>query len=302
MQASRSAFLRVFTVIVGVGCFGCGNNGESPSSQDPSDEDPRMIASGGICEDPSWSPDGSKIVHQIHLSDPGGWSLRVADANNGEEILLVPLWIHDPSWSPDGSQIAFHWSNGEGMQIWVMPVEGGEATQITDFDRGGFSPCWSPDGTKLAYERGGSYGWHDIHTISSSGSNDVRITNSPSAADVSPAWSPDGSKIAFQSDRSGNTDIWVVSALGGVPQQLTTHPDRDEHPSWMPDGERIVFKSDRQETGHGLYIVNASGGEPSLLVSGIFGHPEVSPDGTEVVYMRSHAVWIEGLDGHLLLH
>ena len=58
-------------------------------------------------------------------------------------------------------------------------------------------------------------------------------------------WSPDGTRIAYTSDRSGNYDLWVIPAAGGVSTQLTNEPARDIGPSWSPDGRQIAFTSDR---------------------------------------------------------
>ena len=45
------------------------------------------------------------------------------------------------------------------------------------------------------------------------GSNLRRLTNNE-ALDGDPRWSPDSRQILFDSDRSGNSDIFVMNALG----------------------------------------------------------------------------------------
>lgn len=62
--------------------------------------------------------------------------------------------------------------------------------------------------------------------------------------DVNPTWSPNGSLIAFVSARSGNSDIWVVSADGSNLKNLTPNtPSNDYIPVWSPDGTKIAFNS-----------------------------------------------------------
>jgi Tol biopolymer transport system component len=60
-----------------------------------------------------------------------------------------------------------------------------------------------------------------------------------------PSWSPLGGLIAFTSDRGGNTDIWVIPAAGGTPEQQTTHPGPDWDSTWSPDGSQVAFTSTR---------------------------------------------------------
>jgi Tol biopolymer transport system component len=46
-------------------------------------------------------------------------------------------------------------------------------------------------------------------------------------------WSPDGTKIAFESNRSGNTDIWVMNAADGSGQRpLIDELVADGAPDW----------------------------------------------------------------------
>src|SRR6516162_3583444 len=57
-------------------------------------------------------------------------------------------------------------------------------------------------------------------------------------------WSPDGKQIAFVSNISGRNNIWLVSASGGWPTQLTISEQRQVSPAWSPDGNWIAYASD----------------------------------------------------------
>ena len=57
-------------------------------------------------------------------------------------------------------------------------------------------------------------------------------------------WSPDGKTIAFISNISGRNNIWLVSAEGGWPTQLTVSDQRQASPVWSPDGKWIAYQSD----------------------------------------------------------
>jgi dipeptidyl aminopeptidase/acylaminoacyl peptidase len=65
-----------------------------------------------------------------------------------------------PVLSPDGTRLAFvraGESNADddedaGTQIWILPLDGGEARQVTRLENGADRPRWSPDGRALVVE------------------------------------------------------------------------------------------------------------------------------------------------------
>ncbi len=54
-------------------------------------------------------------------------------------------------WSPDSKLLAFSRNVKGKPQIFVMPVGGGEAFQLTDAQYGAFNPNWSKDGLKISF-------------------------------------------------------------------------------------------------------------------------------------------------------
>ncbi|MEF8780532.1 MAG: S9 family peptidase [Haloferacaceae archaeon] len=60
----------------------------------------------------------------------------------------------EPRWSPSGDRLAFTSTRGaddDRQQLWVLPVEGGEARQVTDVVGGVRGITWSPDGSRIAF-------------------------------------------------------------------------------------------------------------------------------------------------------
>ena len=59
-----------------------------------------------------------------------------------------------------------------------------------------------------------------------------------------PSWSPDGKTVVFVSNISGRNNLWLMSAEGGWPTQLTVSDQRQMAPAWSPDGKWIAYMSD----------------------------------------------------------
>ena len=66
-------------------------------------------------------------------------------------MTTAPGTNNHPRWSPDGKSIAFVSSRGGSAQVWLLPVEGGEARQLTKLPIDVSGPIWSPRGDKIAF-------------------------------------------------------------------------------------------------------------------------------------------------------
>lgn len=103
------------------------------------------------------------------------------------------------------------------------------------------------------------------------------------------SWSPDGKQIAFVTNISGRNNIWLVSAEGGWPSQLTISDQRQIDPAWSPDGKWIAFDSDHDgDEQWDLFLVSPKSGEIMNLTNtpdtAEEGHAW-SPDSRYLAYM-----------------
>jgi hypothetical protein len=82
-----------------------------------------------------------------------------------------------------------------------------------------------------------------------------------------PHYSPDGLKIAFGSNRSGTRELWIATADGADPVQLTHFGGPQLGPAtWSPDGRRLVFHA-RTDAQADLYSIASTGGAPTRLTN-----------------------------------
>ena len=129
------------------------------------------------------------------------------------------------------------------------------------------------------------------------------VVYSPWARSWDPSWSPDGTMMVFTSDKSGNSDIWIMDADGRNLIQITTHPNTDWDPAWSPDGNKIAFGHDRDGNGEvfNIWVVDVDGTNLTQLTFGDVGSgtcPAWSPDGTKIAY---DGIWVMNADGTNLI-
>lgn len=99
--------------------------------------------------DPSWSPDGSKIVLWSY-----GYGIASVAASGGQPTSIYmnfPMVAYGtkPTWSPDGSNLAFTVRSGSSpAAIWTVHTDGSGARSLIP---GGYDAAWSPSGGRIAF-------------------------------------------------------------------------------------------------------------------------------------------------------
>ena len=236
---------------------------------------------------PDWSPNGRSVVYASYRHD--AIELRLLDLERGTDISLVSNGAVnvEPRWSPDGSRIAFVSTAFKGRwHIFVLDLRDGRAagppTRITtDTDSGlpryyysvfdhFLSPTWSPDGRELILVSNAGRIW---------GSGGFwRMDARPNAVPRSiwyeettwkarPDWAPDGKRVVYSSyhGRQWN-QLFLMTAEGGDPFQLTYGDFDNTNPRWSRDGRRIAFVSNR--TGNTtLHVITVPGGATEQVIA-----------------------------------
>ena len=269
---------------------------------------------------PQFSPDGKEIAY-AWVSQKGDLpDIYVKLVKDGTPVRLIPAQERVghilPAWSPDGryiacvrferipdpkpepneslaEQIKKRMATHPAAAVYMAPAIGGEEKKL--FAVGELSDLrWSPDGKWfLTAERSAPGEPFVLYRVSVDGSGRRPLTSPPLNynGDTLPAFSPDGKLIAFSRNyTSGASDVFVMSARGGVPRRLTHDGEHIGGIAFSQNGHDVIFSSAR---GGGerraLWRVPVGGTIPRQLPFGgdDAESPTVPPAGNYLVYVKS---------------
>jgi Tol biopolymer transport system component len=111
------------------------------------DMDERTIKNIGSGFDPSFSPDGKKIVYGKLVGDNS--FIYVKDLQTGFDGPIThgdDAWDWMPCWSPGSDEIAFASLRGGDWNIYKIDEDGNNMIQLTISKGTEWDPCWAPGG------------------------------------------------------------------------------------------------------------------------------------------------------------
>jgi len=218
---------------------------------------------------------------------------------NPRQMTAEKMWtlkrLGDPSITPDGAQAivpvtTYDVAENKGLtDLWLLPVAGGAARQLTSDKASDTQPAVSPDGKWITFvSRRGDDTESQIYVIAVDGGEARRVTNLPTGASV-PQWFPDSARIAFVSDVWPDLVRWEDQAARKKERESTKMSAR----VWTRS-PISYFDHYLDDTEPHLFSIGIDGGEPAAItrMSGYhlskqdvdsFSY-DISPDGLEVAF------------------
>jgi eukaryotic-like serine/threonine-protein kinase len=254
----------------------------------------------------SYSKDGKHLVF-VSYPDNELWYGN-SDGSSFGQLTFPPMQnVQMPHISPDGSQIAFSADiPGKPRQIYVIPVEGGDAEAITSGSSGGVDPFWSPSGDSLLYGPTDAQNTtNEPNALQIVNLKTRAVTAIPNSSGLfSPKWSPDGSHL-------------VAITRGAIPRlklyDMNLHTWQNltgeflfEYPEWTPDSRCVVFNA---QTGGAVWqervcladrkmqpIANMSASGRLVEAVGSWQWTSLAPDGSILALRDTSTEEIYALD------
>ena len=212
---------------------------------------------------------GDKHERRNHL-----WLVPTDGSRPARQITFGERGETSPQWRPDGQAISFiaargaaNGDDGPRPQVWLLPLDGGEAQQLTNQREGVNLHVWSPDGSKLAmlltdslltaddqkrkrrddpkvFEADGRFA--NIWVFDVAAKKATKVTEGEFTVRGAPSWSPDGSRLAFQAApttliRDARADVYVVDVATRRLEKITPASEASSAPIWSPDGRTIAY-------------------------------------------------------------
>ena len=280
----------------------------------------------GRVSDPQISPDGKTVVFVV------SWYSKETNAGDSD-IYMVPMKglpkggspirltntegrDSQPRFSPDGRFIAFTSSRSGKSQIWLLPLEGGEARQLTRLSTGASNPQWLPDGKDIIFR---SRVYPDCAGDPANAERLAEDSDNPVQARIITElmyrhWD------SWLDDRRSH--VFRVSVEGGDPEDLTAGP-HDVPTIALGSGSDIAVSPDGKElcivmnidpnlawsTNNDLFIVPLDGarvhtGDLKFLTNNPANdnHPVYSPNGRYLAYRAMSRPGFEADQYRLMLY
>ncbi len=256
------------------------------------------------------SPDGTVVAFTVRTTDmeanrgrldiylaavDGSWTRRMTTdpANDGQ-----------PRWSSDGTGLYFVSSRSGSPQVWRLPMDGGEAVQVTDMPLGVDALEVSPAGGALVFSMAVIPGKTPAETKEILAAREA----APSTGMVYDrlfvrhwdTWG-DGTRNHLFVYRPG--DGSVVDLMRDMDADCPTKPfGGSEDYTIAPDGDTVVFSAKdagREEawsTNYDLFVVPTDGSQgPRAITTNPAwdAQPALSPDGSTLAYLAMRRAGFE---------
>ncbi len=242
------------------------------------------------------SPDGGQIVYERRDQSGGPANIHVISSLGGISRKVAERGM-SPRWSPDGKRIGLlrvgtgvvHGSESSDFEVWSVTPDGrDERRELIDtvgmrWSR--ISYAWSPDAGSLAWLRTFPEGNQEIFIRDLATEDERQLTSD--GKNIDEVFWLSNDQIVFSSNRTGNTNLWLIPSSGGEPVQLTKGSGPDLSIKASSDGQTLLYL---QQQPVGNIWVSGLDGTGLRQVTFDERHridPSFSPDGKRLAYVMA---------------
>ncbi len=243
--------------------------------------------------DPQVSPNGRQVVYVRNfkdiMTDKNRSNLWTIDASGTNHRPLTTGMENDrsPRWSPDGNKLLYVSAKENSSQLYLRWMDTGVEARLSNLPNSPSGIQWSPDGKWIAF------------TMFVAGKSPalVQLPAKPKGAkwNAPPKYIE---KMKFKADGSsnilpdGNRHVFILSAEGGTPRQITKGANNYGNIAWSPDGKSIVASANLQRlwqyapSDSEVHEIDIATGALKTLTSRIGPDNAVgySPNGKKIAY------------------
>ncbi|UCE41783.1 MAG: protein kinase [Candidatus Aminicenantes bacterium] len=201
---------------------------------------------------------GNQLLYAQEIQYSNIWLASIVETGEAESVKVKQITTGTffdscPNISPDGKLVAFTRGVGKKHNVYVMPITGGTAQQISFLDSFNFYPSWSPDGIEIAFisAKGGKA---RVWKVNARGGAPHQFQNTiASANSYQVSWAP-GSNILYQT--TGNQNFHMLNPKTGkeIPLWIDESVSSVHNAHYSPDGKKVAAFLERASIQSGISI------------------------------------------------
>jgi len=163
--------------------------------------------------DIAWAPNGDQVA--LFAKKERGRNLLLIHPLTGALVKSIPMKVEqqlNPTYSPDGHKIAFSGFLGNQPDIFLLDLDSGAISNITNDKFFDAAPVFSPDGKWLVYSSVVD-GYAKLFKLNMANPSERYQLTTGEWNDIDAYFTPDGKKLFFSSDRQTGRNIEQAAAI-----------------------------------------------------------------------------------------